>query len=191
MPSGSSIHISVRPQGSAAGSRMTGTPVAASRACSARTSRTWIQIITERPGWPSACPETSSNPGRGRTPPRDRRGARTPGRWPSPARRGRSGGCSPGRRAAGGSGCSEHPHHHFSIVLSEAEGQGERAQSRRSVLTSAGFGQDNGCPDPSIRCLCSVAGRTSVAYPVIPGCRYCPSPGSGMGSSVAARDRLS
>ena len=30
MPSGSWIHISVRPQGSAAGSRMTGTPAAAS-----------------------------------------------------------------------------------------------------------------------------------------------------------------
>ena len=50
MPSGSSIHISIKPQGSVAGSRITGTPAAASRACSARTSRTWIQIITERPG---------------------------------------------------------------------------------------------------------------------------------------------
>ena len=25
-------------------------------------SRTWIQIITERPGEPTACPETSSSP---------------------------------------------------------------------------------------------------------------------------------
>jgi hypothetical protein len=57
MPSGSSIHISVKPQGSAAGSRMTGTPAAASRACSARTFRTWIQIITECPVGPSLCPE--------------------------------------------------------------------------------------------------------------------------------------
>jgi hypothetical protein len=48
MPSGSSIHISTSPQGSVAGSRMTGTPAAASRACSWRTFRTWIQIITER-----------------------------------------------------------------------------------------------------------------------------------------------
>jgi hypothetical protein len=62
MPSGSSIRISVRPQGSAAGSRTTGTPAAASRACPARTSRTWTQIITERPGGPAACPETSSDP---------------------------------------------------------------------------------------------------------------------------------
>ena len=26
-------------------------------------TRTWIQIITERPGGPAACAETSSNPG--------------------------------------------------------------------------------------------------------------------------------
>jgi len=63
MPLGSSIHISISPQDSVAGSRMTGTPAAASRPCSARTSRTWIQIITERPGGPAACAETSSNPG--------------------------------------------------------------------------------------------------------------------------------
>ena len=46
MPSRSWIHISVRPQGFAAGSRMTGTPAAASRACPVRTFRTRIQIIT-------------------------------------------------------------------------------------------------------------------------------------------------
>jgi hypothetical protein len=34
------------------------------------------------------------------------RGTENPGRWPGPARRGRSGGCGPGRRAAAGSGCS-------------------------------------------------------------------------------------
>jgi hypothetical protein len=62
MPSGSSIHISISSQGSAAGARMTGTPAAASRACSPRTARTWIQIITERPAEPAACPETCSNP---------------------------------------------------------------------------------------------------------------------------------
>jgi len=36
-------------QGSAAGSLTIGTLAAASRACSAGTSRTWIQIITDRP----------------------------------------------------------------------------------------------------------------------------------------------
>ena len=38
MPSGSWIHISVKPQGSVAGPRMMGTPAAASRACPAWTS---------------------------------------------------------------------------------------------------------------------------------------------------------
>jgi hypothetical protein len=47
---GSSICISIGPQGLAVGSRMTGTSAAASRACSVRTSCTWIQMITERPG---------------------------------------------------------------------------------------------------------------------------------------------
>ena len=37
-------------RGSATGSRTTGTAAAASRACSACTSRTWSQIITELPG---------------------------------------------------------------------------------------------------------------------------------------------
>ena len=41
--------------------RTTGTPAAVNRACSARASRTWIQIITERPGGPAACLETSSS----------------------------------------------------------------------------------------------------------------------------------
>ena len=47
MPSGSSIHISVSPHGSVTGSLMTGTPAAASRACSSRTFLTWIQISTD------------------------------------------------------------------------------------------------------------------------------------------------
>jgi hypothetical protein len=47
---GSWIHISVKPQGSVAGSRVMGTAAAASRACPAWTSRTWIQIITDVPG---------------------------------------------------------------------------------------------------------------------------------------------
>ena len=42
---------------------MTGTPAAVSRACSARTFRTWIQIITEGPAGLALWPETSSNPG--------------------------------------------------------------------------------------------------------------------------------
>jgi hypothetical protein len=53
MPSGSSIHISVSPQGSVAGARRTGTPAAASRACSLRTSRTvriWEFCAHEVPG---------------------------------------------------------------------------------------------------------------------------------------------
>jgi hypothetical protein len=45
MPSGFWIHISIKPQGCLAGPRVMGTPAAASRACSAWTSRTWIQII--------------------------------------------------------------------------------------------------------------------------------------------------
>ena len=49
-------HISIKPDGSAAGSRMTGTPAAASRAYSAWTSRTWIQNITERPRWVGRMP---------------------------------------------------------------------------------------------------------------------------------------
>jgi hypothetical protein len=62
-------------------------------------------------------------PGRGRTPPRDHLGDRTPGRRPGPGRRGRSEGCGPGRRGAGGSGCSKRPHHHSSITMSDAGGQ--------------------------------------------------------------------
>jgi hypothetical protein len=63
MPSGSWIHISVKPQGSVAGPRMVGTSAAASRACPAWTSRTWIQIITECPAGPAVCPETPGKPG--------------------------------------------------------------------------------------------------------------------------------
>ena len=129
MPSGSWIHISVKPQGSVAGSRMMGTPAAASRACPAWTSRTWIQIITECPGGRPCARRPRAIPGRGRTPPRDRREGRTPGRWPGPVRRGRSGGCGPSRWAAGGSGCSECPRDYFSITLSDMGGQGERVQA--------------------------------------------------------------
>jgi len=61
-PSGSSMCISVRPHGSDTGSLTMGTPAAASRACSACTSRTWIQIITERPGGPAAGPGDLEQP---------------------------------------------------------------------------------------------------------------------------------
>ena len=61
MPSGSSIHISTSLELST-NTRLTGTPAAASRACSSRTFRTWIQIISERHGAPSAFPQTLSNP---------------------------------------------------------------------------------------------------------------------------------
>jgi hypothetical protein len=63
MPSGSEIHISIKPHGSVTGLRMMGTPAAASRACSAGTSRTCIQIITDCLAGPGLCPETSSKPG--------------------------------------------------------------------------------------------------------------------------------
>jgi hypothetical protein len=99
---------------------MIGTPAAASRVCSARTSRTWIQIITERPAGPAACPETSRNPGPRKNTAPDHPGDRTPGRWPGPGRRGRSGGCGPGRRA------QEDPtaHNvHATIPMSDARGQ--------------------------------------------------------------------
>src|SRR6266542_420391 len=51
-----------QPHGSVAGPRRTRTPAAASRSCSACTSRTWSQIITESPGEPGGRPDTSSNP---------------------------------------------------------------------------------------------------------------------------------
>ena len=130
MPSGSSICISIRPQGSSAGSWMIGTPprpavharrghpVPGSRSSpSARTGR----LSARRP---------RATPGRGRRPSRDRPEGRTPGRRPGPGCRGRSGGCGPGRLAAAGSGCSESPRHYSSITLSDAGTRGERAQSR-------------------------------------------------------------
>jgi hypothetical protein len=112
------------------GSRMTGTPAAASRACPARTFRTWIQIITERPAGPARCPETSSNPVPRKNTTPGSSGGRTPGRWPGRVHRGRSGGCGPGRWAAAGSGCSERPRHHSSITVSDSGAQGERALTR-------------------------------------------------------------
>jgi len=120
-----------------------GTPAAASLACSAWTSRTCIQIITECPGGPAACPETSSNPGPRKNTTRDRLEGRTPGRWPGPACRGRSGGCGPSRWAAAGSGCSERPRDYFSSTLSDRTGQRERARSRRSGRR---LRRQHGCP---------------------------------------------
>ena len=48
-------------------------------------------------------------PGRGKTPARDLRGDRTPGRPPGPVRRARNDGCGPRRRGAAESGCSKRP----------------------------------------------------------------------------------
>jgi hypothetical protein len=70
----------------------------------------------------AACPDTSSTPGRGRTPARDHPAGRTPGKSPGPAGHGRSGGCGPGRSGAAGSGCSEPPCHHSNITLSDPGG---------------------------------------------------------------------
>ena len=121
MPSGSWIHISVGPQGSVAGSRVMVTAAAASQACSAWTSRAWIQIITDCPGGSAVCPDPSSNPGpRKNTTPGIVRGGRTRGRWPGPIHRGRSGGCGPSRWAAGGSGCSERPRDYCSSTRPES-----------------------------------------------------------------------
>ena len=67
------------------------------------------------PGPPQRPPSARRLPGslgRGRTPPRDQPASRTPGRWPTPARRGRNGGFDPGRRGAAGSGYSVPPYLH-------------------------------------------------------------------------------
>ena len=82
MPLGSSIHISISPQDSVAGSRMTGTPAAASRPCSARTPVPGSRSSpSARAGRPRAR-RPRAIPGRGRRPPRDCRAGRTPGRRP-------------------------------------------------------------------------------------------------------------
>jgi hypothetical protein len=127
MPSGSLIHISIKPHGSVMGPRMMGTPAVASRACSAWTSRTCIQIITDCPAGPGLCPKTSSKPEPRKNTTPGRPQGRTRGRWPGPVRRGRSGGCGPGRWAAPRSGCSERPCGYFSSTLSDTAGQRERA----------------------------------------------------------------
>ncbi len=101
-----------QPHGSVAGPRRTRTPAAASRSCSACTSRTWSQIITESPGEPAGRRTPPAIPGRERTPPRDQPERRTPGRSPNPAHRGRNGGFGRGRRGATESGCSIPPRNH-------------------------------------------------------------------------------
>ena len=57
---------------------MTKTPAAASRMCPARASRTWTQIITERPAGRTAYPETPGNPAPEKTPHPDLPGAELP-----------------------------------------------------------------------------------------------------------------
>jgi hypothetical protein len=66
MPSGSSIHISIRPQRSVAGARMMRTPGCGQPGVLGVDIRTWIQIITVRPGGPAAGPEASGSPGPGK-----------------------------------------------------------------------------------------------------------------------------
>ena len=96
MPSGSWIHISVKPQGSVVGPRPIGTAAAASRACSAWTSRTGSRSSpSARAGRPRAR-RSRASPGRGSTPPRDHPAGRTPCRWPGPGIRDGSRGCSRG-----------------------------------------------------------------------------------------------
>ena len=133
MPSGSSIHILIKPQGSVAGSRMMGTAAAASRAARrghpVPGSRSSPRARAGRP----RARRPRAIPGRRRTPLRDLLGGRTPGRLPGPVCRGRSGGSGPGRGGAGGSGCSERPRHYSIITLSNKGGGQENAQSRPRV----------------------------------------------------------
>ena len=77
MPSGSWIHSSVRPQGSAGlpDDRDSGRGKPGVRGADIHT---WIQIIAESPGGPSACPETSSNPRPGKNTTSGSLGDRTP-----------------------------------------------------------------------------------------------------------------
>ena len=70
----------IKPEGSVAGFRRAEAPAAASWACSAWRSRTWIQIITECPRGPAACPETSSSPGPRKNTTPGSPGGRTSGR---------------------------------------------------------------------------------------------------------------
>src|SRR5438067_12140987 len=56
MPSGPGSTFRPGPRAPVVGSRMMGTAAAASRACSAWTSRTWIQVITECPEGPGRVP---------------------------------------------------------------------------------------------------------------------------------------
>ena len=53
-----------------------------------------------------------ATPNQGRTPPRDLRKGRTPGKWRGLVRHGRNGGSGPGRLGAARSGCSEPPRHY-------------------------------------------------------------------------------
>ena len=83
------------------------------------------------PAWISSSPAKFS--------PCRRPSSHPPGREPGPGRRGRNGDRSPGRRSAGGSGCSEYLRHYSSITLSDVESQRERAHSRRSARSSSSY----------------------------------------------------
>ncbi len=148
MPSRSWIHISVRPQGFAAGSRMTGTPAAASRACSVRTFRTRIQIITgHSAGRAGTVPGYLGQSRAGEEHHAGiLRGAELPVDGQAEYIAVEAKGCGPGRRAAAGSGCSERPRHHFSITVSDSGAQGERAPTRLCVGRTAGIRLMSGIP---------------------------------------------
>ena len=120
-----------KPQGSTAGSLTTGTPSAASRACSPRTSRTWIQIITEDPADRVPGDPELSLAGKNTSP-------GSSGRAELPANRQAQQVTVEAAAAvqvaggAAGSGCSERPRHHSSITLSDTGGLARTAHSRRS-----------------------------------------------------------
>jgi hypothetical protein len=163
MPSRSSIHISASPRGSVAGSQMTGTRTAASLAWSARTFRTWIQVITERPRGRPRARRPQGNPWPRKKPSLGGPAARTPGRRPGPRRRGGSGGCGPGRRGAPGSGCAERPRHYPPSCSVTREVK--RARGRSSMLTMSrqlGVAAMGGAHD---RCHRGLATSGRMAHP--------------------------
>ena len=129
------LHLGQAPTARLPAPARSGTPAAASRACPALTSWTWIQVITGRLGGSLHARRPRAAPGRGRTPARDRTAGRTPGRWPGRACHGSSDGCGPGRSGAAGPGCSGRPRHYCSITLSDADSRGERTQCRLRGLS--------------------------------------------------------
>ncbi len=90
-------HLGQPPRLSVFGSHSTRTPAAASRSCTAWTSRTWTHSAADRPAGPRRARTPPAARRRGRTPAPGCPGRRTPGRSPGRARRGRNGGFAQGR----------------------------------------------------------------------------------------------